>query len=481
MAPQPAHIKRDNSARRAQDESFRDAISTVDKQGRRVWVYPKKPSGKFTRRRQWLGYALVAFLFIGPFIRIGGEPLLMINLVERRFVFFGQTFWPQDFLIFVLGFIAFIVFIALFTVAFGRLFCGWVCPQTVFMEHVFRRIEYAIEGDWKQQQALNKGPLTNRKVLKKTLKHVIFFAISFLIGNTFLAYIIGSDELLRLVLEPASEHIGGLTAMLLFSGAFYGNFAFFREQACTTVCPYGRLQGVLLDRKSIVIAYDHMRGEPRGKFRKNEDRATVGKGDCIDCRACVHVCPTGIDIRNGTQLECVNCTACIDACDHMMTSVGLPTGLIRYASEAEIADKKPFVFTLRMKGYTAVLIAIVGVLVTLIAMRSDVDGTLLRTPGMLFQERPDGRISNLYAIKLVNKTQRAMPVRLELIEPQGEVQVVGRNIDLAPGELAQGEVFIILPKDQLDGIKTTVQVGVYSGDKLVDKVKTSFVGPVVAR
>ena len=206
MAPQPAHIKR--------DESFRDAISTVDKEGKRVWVYPKKPSGKFTRWRQWVGYALLTLLFVGPFLRIGGEPVLMINILERRFVFFGQTFWPQDFLIFVMGFIAFIVFVALFTVAFGRLFCGWACPQTVFMEQVFRRIEYAIEGDWKQQQALNKGPLTNDKLIKKTTKHVLFFAISFLIGNTFLAYIIGSDELLRIIREPASQHAGGLIAAL---------------------------------------------------------------------------------------------------------------------------------------------------------------------------------------------------------------------------------------------------------------------------
>lgn len=483
MSPQPAHLKRDAQARNQaagplRDESFRDSISTVDKQGKRVWVYPKKPQGKLTRSRQRLAYTLVVLLLAGPFIRIGGEPLLMINLVERRFVFFGHTFWPQDFLIFVMGFLAFIVFVALFTVAYGRLFCGWACPQTVFMEHVFRRIEYFIEGDWKHQMALNKAPWTADKVMRKTAKHLAFFAISFIIGNVFLAYIIGSDELFSIIREPASEHFGGLMAMFLFSGAFYGNFAFFREQACTTVCPYGRLQGVLLDRKSIVIAYDHVRGEQRGKFRKGEVRIEVDKGDCIDCYACVHVCPTGIDIRNGTQLECVNCTACIDACDHMMGSVGMPTGLIRYASEEEIADKKPFTFNLRLKAYTGVLVAIIGVLATLIVMRSDVDTTLLRTPGMLFQQRPDGRVSNLYALKAVNKTQRTMPLRLELINVEGEILLVGKALELAPGELAQTEMFIILPKDQLDGMKTKVVVGVYSGDKLLEKVKTSFMGPM---
>lgn len=477
MTPQPAHIKRDAE----RDESYRDAISTVDKAGKRVWVYPKKPKGKFTNWRRWFGYALLTLLFVGPFIRIHGEPLLMINLVERRFVFFGQVFWPQDFLIFVIGFLTFIVFIALFTVAFGRLFCGWACPQTVFMEQVFRRIEYAIEGDWKQQQALNKGPMTGDKAWKKTLKHVIFIAISFFIANTFLAYIIGSDELIRIIKEPAAQHAGGLIAIVAFSGAFYGNFAFFREQACTTVCPYGRLQGVLLDRKSIVIAYDHERGEPRGHFRKNEAREETGKGDCIDCKACVHVCPTGIDIRNGTQLECVNCTACIDACDSMMEGVNLPKGLIRYASESEIADKKPFNFDTRMKAYSFVLVALIGVLSTLIAVRTDTDTTLLRAPGMIYQEQPDGRISNLYQIKTVNKTRYDLPLRLVLLNSEGEIKIIGREMDLKAGELAQGELFIILPRTELQGTKTKVTIGIYNGEELLEKVKTSFVGPIVAR
>ncbi|MFZ1692186.1 MAG: cytochrome c oxidase accessory protein CcoG [Flavobacteriales bacterium] len=479
MSQQPAHLARDARAEAERDESFRDSISTVDRQGKRIWIYPKKPSGKWTTRRQWLAYALLALLLTGPFLRIGGEPLLMINVLERRFVFFGQTFWPQDFLIFVIGLLAFIVFVALFTVAFGRLFCGWACPQTVFMEHVFRRIEYLIEGDWKHQQLLNKEPMSAKKLGKKTLKHAVFFAISFIIGNTFLAYLIGSDELIRIITEPPAEHFGGLVAMFAFSGAFYGNFAFFREQACTTVCPYGRLQGVLMDRKSVVIAYDHARGEKRATWRKAEDRAAVGKGDCIDCKACVHVCPTGIDIRNGTQLECVNCTACIDACDHIMDSVGLPKGLVRYASEDEISAKKPFTFNLRMKAYTAVLLVLVGALTTLIATRSETRTTFLRTPGMLFQERPDGRISNLYALKVANKTPRELPLRFELLDVEGgEVMVVGKPIVLQPGELASSEAFLILPREAVTTTKNRVVVGVFSGDKLLEKVKTNFLGPI---
>jgi cytochrome c oxidase accessory protein FixG len=476
----PAHERRDAAAaaRSSRDESFRDSISTVDKRGKRIWVYPKRPGGRLTRWRQVFGYALLVLLLTGPFIRIGGDPLLLINIIERRFVFFGQTFWPQDFLIFVIGFMAFIVFVALFTVAFGRLFCGWACPQTVFMEHVFRRIEYAIEGDWKQQQALNKAPMSAGKLGKKTIKHSLFYLISFVIGNTFLAYIIGSDDLLKIIREPAGEHSVGLVAMAVFSAVFYGNFAFFREQACTTVCPYGRLQGVLLDRRSIVIAYDHVRGEPRGLFRKGEVRGEAGKGDCIDCKACVHVCPTGIDIRNGTQLECVNCTACIDACDHMMDGVGLPRGLVRYASEAEIADHKPFRFNLRLKAYSAVLAALILVLATLIALRSDTDSTLQRAPGLLFQNEPDGRITNLYFLKVLNKSHNTLPLRFAVLEPAGEVRLVGKAPALTPGSLGQTELFVVLDPSQLDGMKTRVTIGIYSGDKLLEKVRASFVGPM---
>ena len=460
------------------DESFRDSIATVDKQGKRVWVYPKKPGGKWFNKRALLGYALLVVLFAGPFIRIGGEPLLQIDVLERRFVIFGQTFWPQDIHLFVLAAITLIIFIALFTVAFGRLFCGWVCPQTIFMELVYRRIEYWVEGDWKQQQALRKAPWSAEKLGKKTVKHLLFFGVAFLIGNTFLAYIIGSERLIDIITSPPLEHLGGFLAMLGFSFLFYGVFAFLREQVCTTICPYGRLQGVLLDRQSLVVAYDHVRGEERGKFRKGEDRTVANKGDCIDCKACVNVCPTGIDIRNGTQLECVNCTACIDACNHMMESVDLPKGLIRFASEDEISDKKPWQFTTRMKAYTAVLTVLISVIVALVVMRSDVEATVLRTPGMLFQEQEDGRISNLYNFKVVNKTSREMPLRFELIGVPGEIKLVGKEVHLERAALAQGALFILLDHKELRGTKTKLTIGVYSGDHLIEEVSTTFVGPI---
>ncbi|HEM48577.1 MAG TPA: 4Fe-4S binding protein, partial [Caldithrix sp.] len=276
-------------------ENFRDKLSTVDQQGKRVWIFPKKPSGPFYSARTWMSLLLIIILFSGPFIKINGKPILLLNILERKFIIFGIGFWPQDFYLFVLATITLIVFIVLFTVVYGRLFCGWACPQTVFMEMVFRKIEYWIEGDAQKQRQLNKTPMNFQKFIKKASKHTIFYAISFLIGNTFLAYIIGIEELKKIITDPPSQHLVGLTAMILFSGTFYYIFAFFREQVCTLVCPYGRLQGVLLDQNSIVVAYDFIRGEPRGKIRKNE--AGHKKGDCVDCNQCVEVCPTGIDIR----------------------------------------------------------------------------------------------------------------------------------------------------------------------------------------
>lgn len=455
--------------------TFRDRLSTLDEQGKRRWIFPKKPSGRYYTARAWLSYVLLAFLFGGPFIRIGGEPLLMANVLERKFVILGKVFWPQDFYLFGLAMVTMVVFVILFTVVFGRLFCGWVCPQTIFMEMLFRRIEYAIEGDWKQQMKLRNQPWDFEKIWKKTTKHVLFFAISFLISNTFLAYIIGSDALLDIVTSPPSQHLVGLLSIIAFTGVFYGVFAKFREQVCTNVCPYGRLQGVLLDRNTMVVAYDHKRGETRSKFRKGEDRAAVGKGDCIDCFQCVDVCPTGIDIRNGTQLECINCTACIDACDTVMDKINKPRGLIGYKSENSIANRVKFAFTTRMKAYMAVLTILVGVMLALILTRAEIGATILRTPGVLAQKEADGRVTNLYNYKVINKSGHEMPIEFKLENKTGELRLVGELKPLDNKGVSEGALFIVLDKTQLDGVKTKVSIGIYSNGRLVRTVNTNFI------
>src|SRR3954453_7539686 len=382
-------------------ESFRDRIATVDEKGKRNWIYAQKPKGKFYKLRTYLSLFYFITFFGLPFVQVNGRPLFLFNIPQAKFILFGKVFWPQDFFILGLGMIAFIFFIILFTAAFGRLFCGWACPQTNFMEMMFRKVEYWIEGDATHQKMLAKAPWDSRKIMKKTAKHVAFYVLSFIIANFFLAYIIGIKDLEKIITEPITEHIVGFSSLLVFSGVFYAVYAFFREQACTVVCPYGRLQGVLLDKNSMVVAYDFKRGEPRGIAKKNIENVF---GDCIDCLACVKVCPTGIDIRNGVQMECVGCTACIDTCDNIMDRIGKPQGLIRYASENSIENGQPLKYTSRMKWYTAACGLVVIVLSAILFTRKDINATVMRTPGMLYQERGTDSVSNLYNIKLANKT-----------------------------------------------------------------------------
>lgn len=455
--------------------SFRDTVSTVDKEGHRKWIYALQPRGFLYTLRSYISWVYLAFFFFVPFIRINGVPALQFNVLDRRFIFFGKIFTPDDFFIFAVGTITFIVFIVLFTVIYGRLFCGWVCPQTIFMEMVFRRIEYLIEGSANDQKVLDRQPWNANKILRRGSKHIVFFLLSFLIANTFLAYIIGTEKLFRYIGEPITEHIGLLFGLFIFTFLFYAVYAFVRELVCTVVCPYGRLQGVLLDRDSVLVAYDYKRGEPRGKFHKNEERKS---GDCIDCNQCVLVCPTGIDIRNGTQMECTNCTACIDACNFMMDKVGLPKDLIRFASENNIAQGEKLRYTGRMKAYTVVLALLVGLMSFLLITRNNIDAHITRARGQLYTEMPGNKLGNLYEIKLINKTDKELPLRLKLEGTAGEIKLVGtEGIRLKGLNYTNANFFIIVDKGQVRSRKTPMKVGVYSGDKKVLTIKTNFLGP----
>ncbi|MFN4007609.1 MAG: cytochrome c oxidase accessory protein CcoG [Chitinophagaceae bacterium] len=456
-------------------ESFRDRIATVGEDGKRKWVFAQKPFGKFYNIRSIVSWCFFALFFTLPFIKINDHPLFLFNIPKAKFILFGQIFWPQDFFIFGLIMITFIVFIVLFTAAFGRLFCGWVCPQTIFMEMLFRKIEYAIDGDAPAQKLLAKAPWTRTKIIKRVSKHTIFYALSFIIANFFLAYIIGMDELIKIISEPVSKHTTGLISILVFSAIFYAVYAFFREQACTVVCPYGRLQGVLLDRNSMIVAYDYKRGEVRKKYNKKEVR---NAGDCIDCFQCVKVCPTGIDIRNGTQLECIGCTACIDACNHMMDKVGFERGLIRYASEDGIALKQPLRYTRRMKLYTALLVLLTSLLITLLVTRKDVTATIMRTPGLMYQEIGNDSISNLYNIKVVNKTMKQIPLTVQLVDAKGKVDVVGNKIVVQSEGQGAGSFFVTLPKQSIKQRKTQIKLAIYNQNQQIDVIKTNFLGPI---
>ncbi len=462
-------------------QNFRDHLTTTDKLGRRQWVYAKAPHGKWTRRRTWVSWLLIGIMFAGPFIRINGNPLLLMNIIERRFAILGQLFWPQDMVIFAVAMLIFLTGIIVFTTAFGRLWCGWTCPQTVMMEMVFRKLEFLIEGDAVAQRKLAAAPWTAGKLAKKSLKLGIFFGLSFIIGNTLLAYIIGSDALLPIITDDPRHHVTGLTFMVLFTLLFFAIFARFREQACTYICPYGRLQSAMLDENTMVVAYDHKRGEKRGRLKPDQPlvhRIARGHGDCIDCHQCVTVCPTGIDIRDGVQMECVHCTACIDACDTVMDKVGSPRGLIRYASLNSIEKGEAFRITPRMKLYAVVLTGLIALFLTLVFTRSAVEAMFLRAPGSLFMQTADGKFENLYTLKLVNKTMRDLPVELKLEGGAGQLEVMGAKTLLVPaGQLIETSVLIQLHSSALTGGTTKLKVGVYSNGQLMQTVKTVFVGP----
>jgi len=460
-----------------ENQNYRDQLATVTKEGKRIWIYPKKPSGKFYNARTVVSLLLLAFLIIVPFIKVNGHQFLLFDFLNRNFILFGIPFGPHDFHLFVLAMIAIIVFIILFTVVFGRIFCGWACPQTIFMEMVFRKIEYWIEGDARDQRKLDAEAWNGKKLFKKSLKNIIFFLIAFLISHIFLSYIISMDKVISIISQPPGVHLSGFIALIAFSFVFYWVFAFFREQACTIVCPYGRLQGVLLDQDSIVIAYDYKRGEPRSKIKKDQDQSD--KGDCIDCHLCVDVCPTGIDIRNGIQLECVNCTACIDACDEVMVKVNRPKKLIKYASLNGIENKSKFKVTPRIILYSVILVVLIGILGYLLSVRTEYSVNILRTPGMLFQEQPNGKVSNVYDLNIVNKTFHETPVQIKLESPaNGELKLVGNDIVLKSQQILDTKFLVLLEKASLNRMNTPIEIGVYDGKKLIKKVKTSFLGPV---
>ena len=456
------------------EEDFKDKISTVHSSGKRKWIYALQPKGVLYNYRTYLSYIYLLLLCVLPFIKVHGDPLFLFNLPRGIFIIFGKIFYPQDFILLGLAMIIFILFIIIFTLAYGRIFCGWMCPQTIFLEMFFRKIEYWIEGPATKQRVNDSKPWTTDWYIRKIAKHLLFFIFSFVIANLFLSYIIGVSELKTIIIEPVSKHLIGFIAILVFSLVFYFVFAHAREIVCTVVCPYGRLQSVLLDKNSIVVAYDYLRGEPRAKSSKNRDAAA---GDCIDCDLCVQVCPTGIDIRNGTQMECTNCTACIDACNMMMRKSSRPPDLIKYASENNIKEGSAIRFTYRIKLYTIALVALIGLFAYLLGTRKTLDITVMRVSGQILQENPDGTISNLYRMKMINKSGLAQPFTVSLSDPSLILQFVGNKHDSIPGKTQNEYMFFInKPKEKIETRKELFKLKVTSDDDQMYSAKLPFIG-----
>lgn len=339
---------------------------------------------------------------------------------------------------------------------------------------VFRKIEIWIEGDAKKRRKLDEGPLTRDKIIKKSAKHFIFIIVSFLIANTFLAYIIGSENLLKIMTEPVSTHLVGFISIWVFTAAFYLVYSRVRELVCTVICPYGRLQGVLTDKHTLVIAYDYVRGEPRGKLSRKDP--TI-KGDCVDCGLCVDVCPTGIDIRNGSQLECINCTMCIDACNQVMEKIHRDANLIGFYSEEMIGEKKKPSFTPRMKVYSAIIAVLFGVLAYFIYQRKDVDVTVMRSGGMLYQEQPGHYISNVYNADLINKTDKPQDIQLVATDPAIQVKYIQAPGTLGKESSTKAVFFLMVPLSRIHSTKTNIQLNVVEHNKVLNTISTTFIGP----
>lgn len=455
---------------------YRDAVSNIDKKGNRIWIYPTQPKGDYYNKRTIVSIVLLAILFINPFISVGGHPLFLFNILDRTFIIFGVLFYPQDFHLFAMAFLAFVFFIVLFTSIFGRVWCGWACPQTIFMEMVFRKIEYWIDGGATEQKILDRQAMNPTKFKKRALKFTIFYLISFVIANLLLAYVVGIKTLSGLITEGPIANSGLFISVISFSIVFFSIFTWFREQACIYVCPYGRLQSVLLDENSIVVAYDHKRGEKREKFKKKQSEDA---GDCIDCYKCVQVCPTGIDIRNGTQLECVNCTACMDACDAVMTQIGRPTQLIKYASIDQIEKGTEFKITPRIMVYTGILIALLATLVYLLSVRTDVEATILRAKGALYTVDTKGDYSNLFTMRITNKTYNDVKFDLKTNKYNGTFQIIGGQEQMVKaGEMYEATFILTIPKAEITQEKNNIKILVLgSNGEIIDEQQTIFMGP----
>jgi cytochrome c oxidase accessory protein FixG len=479
-APQPTHRPQGSSQptqagsaleRELSQHRPPERLTTLDERGNRLWVYPAPIRGVFMRWRKVLGYFVIAVYFVMPWVRINGMQSILIHIPERRFILFGHVFWPQDvfYLVFLLLGMALALFF--FTAVAGRVWCGWLCPQTVFMEEIFRKIEEWVEGPHHDRRRLDAEPLSLRKARLKLTKHALFLLFSALVSNTFIAYFVGTDQLLHWMTGSPLEHWTAFVFMAAILGVFYFDFAWFREQFCIVLCPYARFQSVLTDAHTVQVGYDVVRGEPRGHLGKTT-------GDCIDCHMCVAVCPTGIDIRDGYQLECIGCARCIDACDSIMERIDRPAGLIRYDSLARLAGERTHIVRPRVLVYSVLLVGVAVALFVGLSIRPHVDFTVVRPPGEPYMVLPGGVISNHFTLVLHNRAQSGKVVRITADGPPATRIIVPVNpLNLGADEETRTEAFVNVPADEVKSGKAPVRIRVYEGKRPVAEQSMTFLAP----
>jgi cytochrome c oxidase accessory protein FixG len=423
-------------------ESPEAVLTTLTREGKRRWIYPTPSDGRYQRARLLVAWALIALFLLLPVVHIGGKPAVLLDVVRREFALFGLTFYPTDTLLLLFLAVFMVLGVVLFTALLGRVWCGWGCPQTVYLEFVFRPLERLIEGPEHVRKRRDDGPWTFDKTWRKSLKLGLYLAISLVLSHAFVAYFTGWDQLLAWMTGPPAEHWGFFVVMGLTTALVMFDFTYFREQMCTITCPYARLQSVLLDPDSLIVSYDPVRGEPRGRGKQRD-----GLGDCIDCFACVRTCPTGIDIRDGLQMECVACTQCIDACDAIMDKVGKPHGLIRYTSERALAGQPTRRLRPRTFLYSGLMLVMATLFLTALTTRGDFDLHIGRSKGDPYMVLPDGRIANRLTFRVRNQTDMPVTFTLAATQPQGtQVQVIGASpVALDPGAMKHIETWVMVP------------------------------------
>jgi len=433
-------------------------LSTLNTDGSRRWLRPRVSPGRFLSARRSVAWGLIVLFVALPYIPVGGKPALLLDLVRREFTFFGRTLQPTDTVLLALLVVGIVVGLFLVTALLGRIWCGWACPQTVYLEFIYRPIERLFDGP----PGKDGAPGKRSTPLRTVLKYASFGAISFALANVFLAYFVGVEALGRWITQSPIEHPAAFVVMASTTALMFFDFTWFREQTCIIACPYGRLQSVLVDRDSLIISYDTNRGEPRGKLQKGAESNVFG--DCIDCRLCVDTCPTGIDIREGLRMECVACAQCIDACDAVMKKIKKPVGLVRYTSQARMAGEGARLLRPRVVIYPLVLLVIAGLFGVVLSRTENTVVTLVRGPGAPFMELPDGRISNPLRIKIANRARDEARYDVQVVGGGGITMALDENpVVVERNGLVTKNVAVLTPRDAFQAGRADVSVRVTDG------------------
>ncbi len=449
-------------------------LPTLNQDGTRRFLRPKLSRGKHWRRRAVVAYVLIALFTLIPYLRVDGKPAMLFDILHRRFTILGTTFLPTDTMLLMLFLVGTFVGIFLLTALFGRVWCGWGCPQTIYMEYVYRPIERFIEGGIARQTKLDRDGPNARRVLR----YGVFVLLSMFLAHTFLAYFVGIDQLATWILGSPFTHPVAFLVMAVVSILMFLDFSYFREQVCSVACPYGRLQSVLLDRRSLIVGYDVQRGEPRARLSSRRELTASPAGDCIECDACVITCPTGIDIRDGLQMECIHCTQCIDACDAVMTKIGKPTGLVRYTSRDELEGKPRRLLRVRTVLYPLLMLAVWGGLAFALIGRSSAQVWLLRAPGVPYSQPEAGMVSNLVQIKIQNQSEA--PGRFSISIPSAtdiRLDAPENPMTIAAGKQGIAPIVLTAAQSTFRAGRRSVLVTITDGASFTQHLKYEMLGP----